>query len=335
MFVDELHISVKAGKGGDGVVRWFRDRSRPLGGPAGGNGGRGGSVYVRAVRDNNVLSRYTGSKDFFAEDGGDGEGKGNHGKNGEDLYIDVPRGSVVTNSSTGRRIELFTPHESVLLLAGGNWGLGNRHFKSSVNRSPEEFTKGKMGEEGEFHIEVELVVDVGIIGEPNAGKSTLLNTLTRAQSKVASYPFTTLSPHLGDLYGFILADIPGLIEGASGGKGLGHTFLRHVKRTNMLLHCVSLEHENILSVYEGIRTELELYDKTMLEKSEWVVLTKADLVSEGDVKKKRALFEKKGCTVFVVSEADPISIKTLGDHLVTSLRERDTFATIGATIGSL
>ncbi len=320
MFVDELTITAKAGKGGDGVVRWRREHGRPWGGPAGGNGGRGGSVFMRAIRDNNVLSKYTGEKVFAAENGQDGRSKSEFGKHGEDLYIDVPMGSVVTNLDTGRTLELFAEGDTVEILKGGNGGLGNEYFKSSTNRAPEEHTKGKPGEAADFRIEVELVVDVGLVGMPNAGKSTLLNALTRASSKVGDYPFTTLSPHLGDLYGFVLADIPGLIEGASEGKGLGHTFLRHVKRTKMLLHCVSLEHSDPHAVYTAVRTELEKFDGSLPEKTEWVILTKTDVVSKEEVARVQSLFEKEGSTVYAVSALDDQSIKTFKDALVQFLR---------------
>lgn len=329
MFVDEITIYAKAGTGGNGVVRWFRERSRPLGGPAGGNGGRGGSVFLRAVRDNNVLSKYTGSKIFIAQNGEDGGGRSTFGRHGEDLYIDIPVGSVVTDLSSGRKMEFFIPGEEVKLLKGGMGGLGNEYFKSATNRSPEEHTKGKVGEDGHFRIEVELVVAVGIIGEPNAGKSTLLNALTRAQSKVGSYPFTTISPHLGDLYGFTLADIPGLIEGASKGKGLGHTFLRHTKRTHMLLHCVSLENEDVYKTYSTIRQELIAYDPSITEKEEWVLLTKSDLVSLAQIEKARMVFQKQNHKVFVISENDEDSIKIVSDALVRTLREKDKSATMG------
>ncbi len=320
MFVDELTIEAKAGNGGDGVVRWIHEHSRPLGGPAGGNGGRGASVFVRAVRNNNVLANYTGDKLFKAEDGEAGQGKQRYGKNGEDLIIDVPMGSVITHIETGRRTELFHEGETVELLKGGNGGLGNEHFKSATNRAPVESTKGKPGKEGTFRIEVELIVDAGFIGIPNAGKSTLLNALTRATSKVGAYPFTTLSPHLGDLYGFTLADIPGLIEGASEGKGLGHTFLRHVKRMKMLLHCVSLENEDPLAMYHTIRGELEKFDPELLNKEEWIVLTKSDLVAQEDAVHILENLTKTGNRVFILSAFDDISLKEFSDELVKALR---------------
>ncbi len=326
MFIDEITIEAKAGDGGNGVVRWLRERSRPMGGPAGGNGGKGGSVFMRAVRDNGVLSKYTGSKVFNAPNGQAGYSKSRFGMNGEDLIIDVPVGSVVTNLSTGRTFELFTPGTVTQILRGGMGGLGNEHFKSSTNRSPVEHTPGKPGEWGSFRIEVELVVDVGIIGQPNAGKSTLLNAMTRAQSRVASYPFTTLEPHLGDLFGFILADIPGLIEGAAEGKGLGHKFLRHVKRTHMIIHCISCEHEDPLRAYEDIRNELGMYDASILEKVEWIVLTKTDLVPASEVERRVSLFKKKGRVVLAVSEFDMDSVKVLSDALVKTLREQEPAA---------
>ncbi len=328
MFIDEITIEAKAGDGGNGVVRWLRERSRPMGGPAGGNGGRGGSVFLRAVRDNGVLSKYTGSKVFKAQDGQAGYSKSRFGMNGEDLIIDVPVGSVVTNLSTGRKLELFTPGEAKQVLRGGTGGLGNEHFKSSTNRSPVEHTGGKPGEEASFLIEVELVVDVGIIGQPNAGKSTLLNAMTRAQSRVASYPFTTLEPHLGDLFGFILADIPGLIEGAAEGKGLGHKFLRHIKRTQMIMHCISCEHDDPVAVYEEVRGELGAYDASILEKVEWIVLTKTDLISPEEVLRRIALFQKKGGVVCAVSEFDMESVKTLSDALVKTLRKNESSGTV-------
>lgn len=315
MFVDEIRIKAKAGNGGDGVVRWRREKFKPLSGPAGGNGGRGGDVFVRAVRDLSLLSKYTGAKTFLAPNGEAGRSLSQHGKNGEDLYISVPVGSRITDLERDRSVELTEEGQVERILQGGRGGLGNEYFKSSVNRSPEQSTKGRHGEEGEFLIELTLVVDVGLIGLPNAGKSTLINALTRAGSAVGSYPFTTLEPHLGDFYGYVLADIPGLIEGASGGKGLGHKFLRHVTRAKMLLHLVSLEHQEPLNAYYTISKELSDYDRSLAEREEWIILTKKDLVSQDKIDAVLKAIDKTHKRVFVVSENDPKSIKNLADAL--------------------
>lgn len=320
-FVDQITIFAKAGNGGDGVVRWRRVKFNPMGGPAGGNGGNGGSVYLRAVRDLSLLSKYTGSKEFVVPNGGDGKADSQYGKNSEDMYIDIPVGSVVTDRTRERKLEFFTEGQTEKILHGGQGGLGNEYFKSSTNRSPEQSTKGKAGEEGEFLIELSLVVDVGLVGFPNAGKSTLLNTFTNAQSAVGAYPFTTLVPHLGALYEYTIADIPGLIEGASTGKGLGHTFLRHVSRTKMLLHLVSLENEDVLSAYQTIRKELSTFGKELTDKEEWIILTKKDLVKQGDIDDAKKLFDNIENRVFVISENDTESIKELKDSLVSHLRK--------------
>ena len=323
MFVDEITIYAKAGDGGNGVVRWRQEKFMPMGGPAGGDGGRGGDVYVRGVKDLNRLSKYTGSKNFAAVRGTDGRDRSMHGHDGDDFYIDIPVGSTVTDIARNRVFEVTTAGEEVKILKGGGGGLGNEYFKSSTNQSPEESTDGKPGEDGEFLIEVALMVDVGFVGFPNAGKSTLLNMLTNAKSRIGAYPFTTLEPHLGDLYGYTLADIPGLISGASEGKGLGHKFLRHVARTKMILHLVSLENEDALESYYAIRKELESYQHGLVEKDEWIILTKKDLVLEEDIESRVADLAKTGNRVFVIEESDRDSIKILQDALVAHLREVD------------
>jgi GTP-binding protein len=319
MFVDEITIHAKAGNGGNGVERWLREQHRPLGGPAGGNGGKGGDVYIRAVRNINQLSKYTGTKEFKAQNGEHGKGRSRFGRNGEDLVIDLPIGSQVELTDLGRTYELEHEGETILILKGGNGGLGNEMFKSSVNRSPTETTPGKPGEESELKIELSLVVDVGIIGLPNAGKSTLLNALTNARSRVGDYPFTTLVPHLGDLYGFILADIPGLIEGASTGKGLGHTFLRHVQKTKMLLHCIALTEASVEDTYETVRKELTAFDATLAERPEWVVLTKSDCVSGEEAQVAADIFKRKGIPTFIISHTDVKALKNLADSLTQYL----------------
>lgn len=321
MFVDELTIYAKAGDGGDGVVRWRQEKFRPKGGPSGGNGGHGGDVYVRAVKDLNYLSKYTGNKEFIAERGGNGLKNSLEGKNGDDFYIDIPVGSKVTDVDRQRVFELLTEGETERILKGGSGGLGNEHFKSSTNTTPTESTRGKKGEAGNFLIEVSLVVDVGLVGLPNAGKSTLLNNLTNAKSRIGAYPFTTLEPHLGDCYGVTIADIPGLIEGAASGKGLGHRFLKHVSRTKMLLHLVALDGEDSLSSYYTIRDELFRYSKSLSEKEEWIILTKKDVVNKELIDATVKSLAKTENRVFVVSQDDADSVKELQDSLVSHVRE--------------
>ncbi|MEA2112779.1 MAG: GTPase ObgE [Patescibacteria group bacterium] len=324
MFVDEIKIYAKAGNGGDGVVRWLHLRGKEFSGPSGGNGGNGGDVYVRAVRDLNILQNYQHKKDFEAEVGEMGMKNSKFGKNGESLFIDVPIGSIVTNLTTNKEIQLLEEGEEVLILKGGKGGLGNESFKSSRNTTPTEFTSGTKGEKANFFIELEIIADAGFIGFPNIGKSTLLNELTHARAKVKNYPFTTLEPNLGDFYGYILADIPGLIEGAAEGKGLGHKFLRHIKRTRLLIHCISLEDNNsakeMLEKYKTIRDELGNYHKDLIEKPEIIVLTKSDLVEEKEIEKIVSKLKKVNKEVIITSSYDDESIKKFSDFLAKKLK---------------
>jgi len=318
MFIDEMTINIWAGKGGDGIVSWMHEKGIDHAGPGGGDGGKGGSVYLKGVHDIGILFRYRFIKDFKAEDGDDGHSNLMHGKAGEDITIELPIGSVVKNIKTGKEVEVLNT-EPIFFLRGGWGGYGNDHFKSSKNIRPREKTLGKPGEGGEFFIELKLVVDLGLVGLPNAGKSSILNSLTSAKAKVGSYQFTTLTPNLGDLYGFIIADIPGLIEGAGEGKGLGHKFLRHISRTKMLLHCISCENENPKETYETIREELRKYDPALLQKPEAILLTKTDLVDEKVLKSHVKLFKKTHENVLTASIIDDESIKVLRDELVKIL----------------
>ncbi len=318
-FVDELNIFIKAGNGGNGVVRWRHEKGREFGGPSGGNGGCGGDVYILAVRDINLLAKYKHKKEFIAENGEEGRKDGEHGASGCDLLIKLPIGSVVNSDETGEKFSLDKEGEKILILKGGRGGRGNESFKSSTNICPKQWTSGQSGQESKFSIELELVVDVGFVGLPNAGKSSLLNAITGAKARTADYPFTTLEPNLGELFGYILADIPGLIEGASVGKGLGFKFLRHIKRTKMLVHLVSLENNNMYEVYGSIRKEMKEYDIELSRKKEIVVITKTDVVSKERVKEAKAQFGNVD-NVYTLSIYDDDSLKKFTDGLIKTLR---------------
>ena len=320
MFIDELTIHLKAGRGGDGVVRWRHEKGKDHAGPSGGNGGKGGDVYTVAVRDIGILSAYRNVKEFEAGRGEDGAKNLKQGATGKDVLIKLPVGSRLTNLSTGYSIELLKDTERILLLRGGRGGLGNEHFKGSINIRPKQSTPGVEGEEADFHIELLLVVDVGIIGLPNAGKSSLLNALTNAQSRVGNFPFTTLEPALGDFYGLVMADIPGLIEGATKGKGLGHKFLRHIERTKALVHCISSEVEDPPEAYRVVRNELELYNKAMKKKQEVIVLTKVDLLTDEEREKKLELLRNVGSDVFPLSILDDRLVKEFGKYLTKKFK---------------
>ncbi len=322
-FVDEITLHACAGRGGDGVVRWHKEKGKPKGGPSGGNGGDGGNVIIRGVRDLSLLGKYRGNPKFAAGDGVSGGDKKLHGANGADVIIDVPIGSVVTLAEKNETFEILSENEEVTILRGGRGGLGNEHFKGSKNVRPRESTSGKSGECDTLYIELQLIADAGLVGFPNEGKSTLLNTVTNAQAKTGDYEFTTLEPNLGSLFGYIIADIPGLIEGASEGRGLGYKFLRHIRRTKALVVCISANRDSVVEPYKAIFEELRAYDPTLLELPRIGVLTKRDLVSEEESAAKLEEFRGLCDTVVAVSVHDTSSIKAFQDTLIRFLRTQE------------
>lgn len=322
-FLDEITITAQAGKGGNGIVSWRREKFIAKGGPNGGDGGQGGDVFIKAIRSLRVLDQYRAKKEFFAEDGVPGGKRSFKGANGEDLYIEFPIGSKITNKTSGEIYELTKEGQEIRILRGGQGGFGNEHFKSSTNQAPKEATPGKEGGFAELHIEVSLIADVGLVGFPNAGKSSLLNALTNSQAKVGEYPFTTIDPNLGDLFGFIIADIPGLIEGASGGKGLGSTFLRHITKTKIILHLVSFEQEDMMNAYKVIRGELETFGQGLSEKEEIILLTKTDMTNAENIEKVKKDFEALGKKVFDITLFDDKAVKAFSDDLIHFLKNKE------------
>ena len=322
-FVDKARIEVQAGGGGKGCESHYRDKYMRYPRPDGGDGGKGGDVYVVGTRDLGLLFKYRHEKEFRAENGGDGKKDSYHGANGEDITIKFPIGSILKNLDTGEELQIMNEDKPILLLNGGDGGFGNEHFKSSIVQAPTRTTPGYPAEKADYYIELRLVVDVGFAGFPNAGKSSLLNVLTNASAKVGSYQFTTLEPNLGAFYGYILADIPGLIEGAAEGKGLGHKFLRHIKRTKMIAHLISLENEDVLEAYKTIRTELEAYDSELAAKDEIILLTKTDMVDEKTLEAAKKKLAKLKKTIYTISIYDDSAIKNFADEFVKILRAKN------------
>lgn len=310
MLIDDLTIRFEAGHGGRGAAA-FNKVKKALG-PTGADGGRGGSIFLEGVSDVSALQSLAHKKVIKAQNGGSGRGQFIDGKGGEDLIVKVPTGTRFTNLETGFTREISTVGERVLVAGGGTGGRGNFKFRSSTNTSPTEFEEGKAGDINTYRIELRLIADVGLVGLPNAGKSSLLNTLTAAKSRVAAYAFTTLEPHLGAYYELILADIPGLIEGASEGKGLGHKFLKHIERTKTLFHLVSAESDDVVRDYKVVRKELEEYSPELAEKEEYVFLSKCDQVDAATQKKQLAALKK------IKVKATPLSI--LDDQTIEGVK---------------
>lgn len=287
-FIDEAKIEVIAGQGGNGVASFCREKFRPFGGPDGGDGGRGGSIYALADRNINTLVDFRFSKLHRARDGENGRGSDCYGKGADDIILRMPVGTLIKDLYTDELVADLVEHgQKVLLAQGGEGGWGNIHFKSSVNRAPRQKTDGKEGERRELKLELKVLADVGLLGMPNAGKSTFITAVSNARPKIADYPFTTLHPNLGVVrvgmeQSFVIADVPGLIEGAAEGVGLGHQFLRHLERTGLLLHIVDFapfdEMVNPVKEAKALAHELEVYDSKLAQKPRWLVLNKLDML---------------------------------------------------------
>ena len=319
-FLDQAKIYIKAGNGGSGSASFRREKFVEYGGPDGGDGGDGGSIIVQSDRNLNTLIDFRYAQHFKAQHGKPGSKRNKTGANGEDLILRVPLGTQVYEEDNNTLIYDFTKNkEKYLVASGGKGGLGNVRFKSSTNRAPRKKTNGKLGEEFWIWLQLKVIADIGIIGKPNAGKSSLLAALTRAKPKIANYPFTTINPNLGvSYYGgkeITLADIPGLVEGAHKGVGLGDKFLRHIERCKILLHLIDLSEDDLLNSYKKIKSELSNYDKDLIKKKEIIFFNKSDLLDENEINEKLKEFKKKIKTkyeiVSVFSNKDLQKIKKL------------------------
>jgi len=338
-FVDEATIRVEAGRGGDGALSFRREKFVPRGGPDGGDGGRGGSIHLRAVAGLNTLADFRYTAEYRARDGGRGGGSQRSGRSGEDLLIDVPLGTIVHDADSGELIgDLTREGEELAVAVGGAGGLGNARFKSSVNRAPRRTVPGRAGEARRLHLELQVLADVGLLGLPNAGKSTLLRAVSQARPKVADYPFTTLHPQLGVVRleshrSFVMADIPGLIEGAAEGAGLGTRFLKHLVRTRILLHLVDLApldpSEDPVDGARTILAELRKFSPALARRERWLVLNKIDLLPEAEreVRARRFLraLKWKGPS-FMISAVTGQGCRELVGRLMTHLEQRQTKA---------
>ena len=297
-FLDQAKIYIKAGNGGSGSASFRREKFVEYGGPDGGDGGDGGSIIVQSERNLNTLIDFRYAQHFKAQHGKPGSKRNKTGANGEDLILKVPLGTQVYEEDNNTLIYDFTKNkEKYLVASGGQGGFGNVRFKSSTNRAPRKKTNGKLGEEFWIWLQLKVIADIGIIGKPNAGKSSLLAALTRARPKIANYPFTTINPNLGvSYYGgkeITLADIPGLVEGAHKGVGLGDKFLRHIERCKILLHLIDLTENNLLNSYKKIKSELYNYDKSLTKKKEIIFFNKSDLLDDAEINEKIKEFKKK------------------------------------------
>lgn len=325
-FYDEARIYAKAGNGGNGACSFRREANVPYGGPDGGNGGRGGHIIFRCNPGINTLIDYKFKQHYKAKTGEPGKGGNRHGKNGDDVILYVPLGTQIFDEDENLLFDFENKDQEFLLLEGGSGGRGNASFKSSVNRAPKFANPGIKTEEHIIYLKLKILSDVGLVGFPNAGKSTLISSLSRAQPKIADYPFTTLKPYLGvvvyDDKDFVIADIPGLIEGASEGQGLGHKFLKHIERCKTILHVIDVTQENILKSYKIIRNELDQYSELLTEKKEIIVLNKIDLIPEAELKKiTQKLKKATGREIIAISAASRTNLEELKQKIVRDLLE--------------
>jgi len=321
-FLDQAKIYIQAGNGGSGSASFRREKFVEFGGPDGGDGGRGGSVIFIADKNLNTLIDFRYRQHFKAERGYDGKGKKKTGKSGKDLVLKVPVGTQIFEQDNNTLIEDLTKSEQKIIIAsGGKGGVGNVRFKSSTNRSPRKKTDGEKGENFWIWLQLKVIADVGIIGMPNSGKSSLLSALTKARPKIANYPFTTLNPNLGvasyDDKEVTFADIPGLIEGAHEGTGLGDKFLRHIERCKNILHLIDITDDNLLENYSKIRKELYKYSKKLTKKKEIIVFNKIDIINEKEIEKKINIFNKKiKKKIYTISALKQMGLKTIKGALI-------------------
>ena len=324
-FLDQAKINLKAGNGGSGSASFRREKYAEFGGPDGGDGGDGGSILFEAERNLNTLIDYRYSQHFKAKNGNNGSKKNKTGANGEDLILKVPVGTQIYEEDNNTIIYDFKNNkEKYLVASGGRGGLGNVRFKSSTNRAPRKKTNGKNGEEFWVWLQLKIIADVGIVGLPNAGKSSLLAALTRAKPKIANYPFTTINPNLGVTYynnkEVTLADIPGLVEGAHKGVGLGDKFLRHIERCKILLHLIDITEDNLVESYKKIRSELKSYDLSLLKKKEIIYFNKSDLADKNTLREKLDLFSNKIKKKYkIISTFKKDDIQTIKKVLITNV----------------
>lgn len=323
MLIDDVKIKVTAGHGGKGAVAFNRNKMAL--GPTGARGGNGANVFVEGVANLTALNAFQQKREVKADNGQDGRSQFRDGKTPEDLILRVPVGTVVHNLDTKRYFEILKIGEQELIVKGGGGGRGNFHFRSSTNTSPKIFEFGKPGQAFNFRLELKLIADVGLIGLPNVGKSSLLNELTAAKSKVANYEFTTLEPNLGAYYELILADIPGLIEGASQGKGLGIKFLRHIEHTKVLFHLVAANSGDPVKDYQVVRNELKAHNANLLEKTEYIFVSKSDDVSKKVLTEVVKKLKKLNKNVFAISVLDPTSLAKIKKILSGLIEKKKVF----------